>query len=225
MINYSHNPTNENALKLLEADYIGRRQDIGQFLRLLSNMEDDCYSIALNGDWDSGKTFFIKQAKLFLDAYNPCSGMEDSLRFSVQQAAELYGFFVPDSCSTVYYDAWINDSHTGPILSLVYASITSGQINLPLGKDRSICEVAAALVSILKGYDLPTLLEKLKGSDQFEYLKTADDIQSYVKEFIDRLIQERGNRVIFFIDELDRCKPDYALQFLERIKHYFNDDV
>lgn len=224
MINYSYNPTDENALKLLETDYVDRRQDIGQFLKLLSNMEDDCYSIALNGDWGAGKTFFIKQAKLFLDAYNPCSSMEDDLRSSVQQAAVSYGFSVPDSYTTVYYDAWINDNHTDPILSLVYASITSGQIDLPLEKDRSICEITAALVSILKGYDLPTLLEKLNGTDQFEALKTADDVQSYVRKFIDQLIQERGNRVVFFIDELDRCKPDYAIQFLERIKHYFDDD-
>ena len=34
-------------------------------------MEDNCYSVALNGDWGSGKTFFVKQVKLILDAHNP----------------------------------------------------------------------------------------------------------------------------------------------------------
>lgn len=29
---------------------------------------------------------------------------------------------------------------------------------------------------------------------------------------------------MFFIDELDRRKPDYAIRFLERIKHYFDDE-
>ena len=27
--------------------------------------------------------------------------------------------------------------------------------------------------------------------------------------------------MVFFIDELDRCRPDYAVDFLERIKHFF----
>ena len=26
---------------------------------------------------------------------------------------------------------------------------------------------------------------------------------------------------MIFIDELDRCKPSYAIEMLERIKHYF----
>jgi hypothetical protein len=30
-----------------------------------------------------------------------------------------------------------------------------------------------------------------------------------------------GKPLVFFIDELDRCRPDYAVEFLERIKHFF----
>ena len=31
-------------------------------------------------------------------------------------------------------------------------------------------------------------------------------------------------RLILFIDELDRCKPAYAVKLLERVKHYFCND-
>lgn len=73
MKNYSFKPTDKNTLELLRTNSIGRLQYALRFITLLSHMEDDCYSIALNGDWGSGKTFFIKQAKLILDAYNPIS--------------------------------------------------------------------------------------------------------------------------------------------------------
>jgi len=48
--------------------------------------------------------------------------------------------------------------------------------------------------------------------------------RNLLKAFIDDLIKERADRLIIFIDELDRCKPEYAIRLLERIKHYFDDE-
>ena len=223
MKNYSYKPTDENALQLLKSDVIGRTQDIRQFMTLLANMEDDCYSIALNGEWGSGKTFFIKQIKLLLDAKNPCSSMDDESRKAVLNAVNS-NFTIPESYTTVYYDAWINDNHNDPILSLIYATICNNQSELTPEKNRSLSGVVAALASALSGHDISTLLQQIKGSDTFLDLKNESSARNLIKDFINQLIQEHGNRLIFFIDELDRCKPDYAIRFLERIKHYFDDD-
>ena len=67
---HSLNPTEENAYKLLRENPIQRNEYVFQFVRLLTHMEDNCYSVALNGDWGSGKTFFVKQVKLILMLQN-----------------------------------------------------------------------------------------------------------------------------------------------------------
>lgn len=64
MKNYSLQPTNENILEAFCKDSIGRNQHIFRFIQLLNGIQDECCTIAINGEWGSGKTFFVKQAKL-----------------------------------------------------------------------------------------------------------------------------------------------------------------
>ena len=64
---YSLQPTDENAVKLLKENPISRNPSVFRFVELLENVQENC-TIAINGDWGTGKTFFVKQVKLVLDA-------------------------------------------------------------------------------------------------------------------------------------------------------------
>ena len=226
MKNYSLKPTEENALELLRANPILRNQYVFRFAKMLSYMEDDCYSIALNGDWGSGKTFFVKQVKLLLDAANPQSGMPEETRRLIE--AQIQTAAWPESYVTVYYDAWSYDNHDDPILSLVYATLQNGQgLDLSSNSGIRILNAATAVFDAVTGKNLTALMNGLKGlrsEDKLSAIKKNEDLKEKIREFINLLIEEHGNRLVFFIDELDRCKPDYAIRFLERIKHYFDDE-
>ena len=225
MTNYSLKPTDENALGLLKTDPIGRNKYIRRFIQMLTRMEDDCYTVALNGDWGSGKTFFVKQIKMILDAYNSQSNMAAGQRTAVQQC---YGdASCPNSYATVYYDAWAFDNHDDPILSLVYAALKSGCGEEPEGKKNSIIETGVRVMDVIKGTNLTEIYEAFKNQQPEKLtaeIEKTEDLKDSIRAFIDTLIQEKGNRLIIFIDELDRCKPDYAIRLLERIKHYFDDE-
>ena len=53
-------PTEENVLLTLEKNVLGRNEEIKDFLGIIDNIEGNM-SIAINGDWGCGKTFYIKQ--------------------------------------------------------------------------------------------------------------------------------------------------------------------
>ena len=69
MKNFSTNPTDENTINMFSSDAVGRNEEILRFINLLDAIDNSC-AIALNGEWGSGKTFFIKQIKLILDYCN-----------------------------------------------------------------------------------------------------------------------------------------------------------
>ncbi len=223
MKNYSRTPTEENVLKLLKRNPIGRTEDVLRFVELLSNMEDACYSIALNGEWGSGKTFFIKQAQLILDAQNPQSSIPEKTRNEVKRIIQNR-LSVPDSYTSVYYDAWANDNHEDPLLSLIYEVIHSGQSSYTPERERNLGTAISNIADLLTGRNISDVLNDLRGKDKLENIQKQASLKELVREFINNLIEEHGNRLIIFVDELDRCKPDYAIHFLERIKHYFDDD-
>ena len=221
MKNYSTSPTDQNAVELLKSNPLGRNNAIFRFLQLIDSIDDSC-SIALNGEWGSGKTIFTKQIKLIMDYNNPQSSLSNDLRESMASI----GMQIPECAnySTVYYDAWANDDNDDPILSLVYATIASEQSNYSPENVRSLSGLVSKIFDAVTARPISDILEQFKGEDPFAHVKTRENIHALIHGFLDELILERGNRLVFFVDELDRCRPAYAIQLLERIKHYFDDE-
>lgn len=56
------------------------------------------------------------------------------------------------------------------------------------------------------------------------YFKKEERIECFQNKLKDLIYSEDGQerRIIFFIDELDRCRPRFAIEVLEKIKHLFD---
>jgi hypothetical protein len=123
----------------------------------------------------------------------------------------------------LYYDAWENDNDTEPVLSLIYEITKQLSVDFSLS-DRSIVKTAGAIVEAISGHNVNGIKEALTSDDPFTKFKEQKDLNVKINDFFSGLLAERGNRLVVFIDELDRCKPTFAVHLLEQIKHYIFDD-
>lgn len=226
MKSYELKPTYENLLSTYLEDTIGRNADIFRFTSILNSISDS-YSIALDGNWGSGKTFFVKQVKMVLDAHNSFIESKNDVDNEkikgirtqyYQNAPEM---LQPQVC--IYYDAWENDNDDDPILSLVYTILNNVNTDYAF-KNIDCVKTAGSIMEVFSGRNWSQLIDSLKGDNPLASLQKTKNVEKMVGEFLNTLLPEKGNRLIVLIDELDRCKPSYAVKLLERIKHYFSND-
>ena len=149
----------------------------------------------------------------------------------------------------INYNAWKSDAWKNPFETLMYTILENKIFNSTddvnnlkeIGKD--LKEVAK---NIGKGFikkqlgklvseDVIEILDKevIKSGDYKRFINNTSidyDFFKEYKEYNDSIESMKKNlkqvcektQLIVFIDELDRCKPTFAIELLEMIKHLFD---
>ena len=224
MIGYELKPTFDNLKDSILKDSVGRNKSIATFIELLDKIDNNV-AIALDDSWGNGKTFFVKQTQMVLQSLDLSDENLTEIRECMKKLLKhntLRNYF------PVYYDAWSNDNDTDPILSIIFEMLKSI-------KDLEEYEVRDKnwWNTIKKGFEValtavggPRIVEFLnsvEGIDLLEEIKKSKESDQVLNQLFDTLLEKQptNTRIVFFIDELDRCCPDFAVRLLERIKHYF----
>lgn len=222
MDNYLMYPTEENLISTLSTDIFNRNKDLIYFYRLLLSQKHT-NSIAIDGYWGSGKTFFVKQAQLLINAKNPQSTLSEEKRTEILKNIAISD--EDDNCAkAVYFDAWDNDNNTRPVISIIYEITKQLSLSYLFEPQHNICASAGALIDAITGRNITKIVNTWNTATPLSTFKEGKDFEEKIKDFLSNILNERGNKLIIFIDELDRCKPSFAVQLLEEIKHYFFDD-
>jgi hypothetical protein len=204
-------------------DLLGRKATGERLSELLERITQSLV-VALDGGWGSGKSHFLK---LWAGAH----------RLENKGTAQI-----------IYFDAFEHDYLDDPLISLVGAIAKSEP--KASGAKAALKSVQKAAMKLARpaariGFAIATAGgTELAGAVVDEGIKAAgksaedafDDFwqkesgrmaamdefrQALTKLTAPKKGEDTPQKLIFIIDELDRCRPDYALTLLEIIKHFF----
>lgn len=218
-------PTPEAIDSALTQDPLHRKKEIEDFLKMLIAVEPP-YTFVIDAPWGSGKTFFVKQVARALQMANPALGLKlETLSATLgETATELPA----TPCLPIYFNAWEDDHFDNPILPIL-ASIANaaGEDSVKDGKDfvKGVIGALEAAASLF-GYsgDINGAIENFSGTDFLARYKVEKELRGKIDELIKTNLPEVANRAIIFIDELDRCRPEFAIKVLEQTKTLFQQD-
>ena len=208
-----------------------RNTYIHSFISMLLSIEKGGV-IAIDGEWGSGKTYFVHQVKWLLEctSKNIDSEVESVLSRTVPKLDNIKGH----KYKAFYYDAWKHDKSNNPFFTLLRTLILAfggiDYFNTKKGFIESLLKGASHIVKGATPIDAELIFKGTKelcginNAEQFSELEFIEQMDNQVDSFLDYICEGQYDKLVIFIDELDRCKPSFAVELLEIIKHYFNND-
>lgn len=211
---------------MAKLDILNRDEFVEQLITLVENISanNSSASFAINGAWGCGKSFVLD---MFQDRLEKIQSEETS----------------NDKYFVIRYDSWKFDYYEEPLVAIVASMISIIEEKTKLFPDSKekrellgmLKAVGVTLLSIgnsaLKnktGIDFKEVYETVCNSEkeaaaEYEKQHSYDAYFSLNKviEKLVNLLQElaREYTIVFLVDELDRCLPEYTIKVLERLHH------
>ena len=197
-------------------DLLGRKESVEVLTHLLRSIEGPCV-LAVDAPWGTGKTTFLD-----IWTQHLCNSDFPVVRFN----------------------AWENDFAGDPFIAIA-AELTDGlQHYIPQHKakidilkkaaEKVLLQVASSVVGVIT-QGMVNLTHIVENKKEESYAETRlfryQETRIYLRDFKESLQDvaatqksETGLPLILIIDELDRCRPSYAVELLEVAKHLFSVD-
>lgn len=210
-------------------DLLDRQPFVEQLISIANMLADNkknaCY--AINGSWGVGKTYVLDM-------------FEQQIRDYGQEGTTLGRFLV------LHYNCWQYDYYEEPLIAIVSAMMDAIDDEVCLLSSETKEIIKNALREIAKDFlnEANRFVKKKTGINIKKWVtfwKTAkENAEKKIEEnhsfdtyfdFKKKLAKlkdtigslSKDQTVLFVVDELDRCLPEYAIKVLERLHHVFDE--
>lgn len=206
-IQQRHNP--------FEDDMLDRAPMANNLVNIIKNTQEACV-FNINSPYGTGKTFFLQRLKALLEKRG---------------------------CPAVLFNSWETDWVENPLIAIIeelrleISDLTKKEKSfLSEAFTKSWEEISSAMAGIteIAVKSIPVVSHIAEATDaalehknrktnplDLNYLEIKR-AKNNLKHQLAILTEQLPGPLVIIIDELDRCRPDYAVRTLETIKHLFN---
>lgn len=196
-----------------ENDKLNREIEANNLTNLF-NLVDNQMVLAIDSPWGTGKSSFLKMwnQKLINEGY-------DTIFFNAWENDFVEDAFI------AFVDEIREALRERPVDNLIENAKLLGELMF-----KNSPKILAKIIEKGTGVNIDDIIStddisNLIGDKIDEYKSTKDSIKKFKCE-LENIAQETvnvtGKPIIIFVDELDRCRPDFAIRLLERVKHLFS---
>lgn len=191
MSNQDNSATNN--ILTLKDDKLKRSEFLDRLFVLFENFEDQGFTMILNGKYGSGKSTLLN----FIKEKNSLANKFD----------------------IVTYNAWENNLFDNPLIPILY-EISKLQKTSDKVKEHAkqiIKNIPKIFLSTLANAHSVDMMSLTNNDNIFEdYDRYKDSIEKF-RSLLTESCKEK--KILFMIDELDRCLPEYQIKVLEAVYH------
>ncbi|MCQ2479792.1 MAG: KAP family NTPase [Clostridia bacterium] len=217
--NKNVNPNSNDNKPKEKIDYLNREECIEKICNIVLNLSSKKAntSFAINGEWGCGKTFILDKIEERLEADNK------------------------NQFAIFHYNCWKQDYYEEPLVAIVSMMINEIEKDETVGKEALYyLKIAGSLlysafnkvvenktgINIDKIADIVSSIDdgkeqKKKLIDSFDPYRPLNEALDLLTKAIEKIASEKT--IVFVVDELDRCLPQYAIKVLERLHHITED--
>lgn len=205
-------------------DWLERKGFANQLTNIIENNKQGEVVIGLSGQWGEGKTTFVKMWQKHMESKEIASIYFDAFEYDYLEdvflslAIEIYSYAKVNGL-TAKEDYLNKSKNTYHLLQAMIAKTSPINIDSTLQEKLTHDESQTFDISEVIKNSLNFALD-----NAFEQALRQKEVFKDFKKSLSQLASQASEHdmpLVVIIDELDRCKPSFAVEILEKIKHLF----